>query len=227
MTKKRGIFSKLFFSVVMLTLISCCFLGSTFARYTSGGSGTAPIQVAKWGVKKATRTTAATFSKLSPSMEDYNTTNGDYAAGTTRTHSTGKELVATIANKGDVDALVTFTFGEETLTCGAAYGTQGVVTDGTPTQAEVKEVFDIKLWYGTETGDTNATNAMTSGKTKVNVPATNGVIYVYAEVIWTSDTDGITGTTADKRDTWIGQYVESVTYTISYTAVQNTELPKA
>lgn len=219
MTKKRGIFSKLFFSVVLLTLISCCFLGSTFARYTSGGSGTATIQVAKWDVKNTTDTTEATFSKLSPSMDAY--------VDTVRTHSTGKVLVATIANKGDVDALVTFTFGEETLTCGAAYGTQGVVTDGTPTQAEVKEVFDIKLWYGTETGDTNATNAMTSGKTKVNVPATNGVIYVYAEVIWTSDTDGITGTTADKRDTWIGQYVESVTYTISYTAVQNTELPKA
>ena len=227
MTKKRGIFSKLFFSVVLLTLISCCFLGSTFARYTSGGSGTATIQVAKWDVKNATDTTAATFSKLSPSMEDYNTTNGDYVAETPRTHSTGKVLVATIENKGDVDALVTFTFGEETLTCGAAYGTQGVGTDGTPTQAEVEAVFDIKLWYGTETGDTNATNAMTSGVTEVNVPATNGVIYVYAEVIWTSDTDGITGTTADTRDTWIGENVTAVTYTISYTAVQNTELPNA
>lgn len=226
MTKKRGIFSKLFFSVVMLTLISCCFLGSTFARYTSGRSGTATIQVAKWDVKNTTETTTATFSKLSPSMEDYYTTNGDYAAGTPRTHSTGKVLVATIENKGDVDALVTFTFGTETLTCGAAYG-QGVATDGIPTQDEVKEVFDIKLWYGKEKGEANATKEMTSGETEVNVPATDGVIYVYAEVIWTSDIGEITGTTADKRDTWIGQYVESVTYTISYTAVQNTELPKA
>ena len=219
MTKKRGIFSKLFFSVVMLTLISCCFLGSTFARYTSGGSGTATIQVAKWDVKNVTDTTAATFSKLSPSKEAY--------VGTPRTHSTGKVLVATIDNNGDVDALVTFTFGTETLTCGAAYGTQGVAKDGIPTQDEVKAVFDIKLWYGKEEGETNATNAMTSGVTEVNVPATNGMIYVYAEVIWTSDIGGIKGTTADKRDTWIGQYVESVTYTISYTAVQNTELPKA
>lgn len=217
MTKKRGIFSKLFFSVVMLTLISCCFLGSTFARYTSGGSGTATIQVAKWDVKNATDTTAAKFSKLSPSKEAY--------AGTPRTHSTGKVLVATIDNNGDVDALVTFTFGTETLTCGAAYGTQGVAKDGIPTQDEVKAVFDIKLWYGKEEGETNATNEMTSGVTEVNVPATKGVIYVYAEVIWTSDIGGIKGTTADKRDTWIGQYVESVTYTISYTAVQNTELP--
>ena len=222
MTKKRGIFSKLFFSVVMLTLISCCFLGSTFARYTSGGSGTATLEVAKWDVKNTKGSLNVTFDKLSPSMEDYYTSNGDYEAETPRTHSTGKVLVATIENKGDVNALVTFTFGTETLTCGAAYG-QGVATDGAPTRAEVEAVFDIKLWYGTKT--TNATNAMTSGKTKVNVPATNGVIYVYAEVIWTSDIGEIKGTTADKRDTWIGQYVKSVTYTISYTAVQNTELP--
>lgn len=223
MTKKRGIFSKLFFSVVMLTLISCCFLGSTFARYTSGGSGKGTLYVAKWDVKNTKGSLDVTFDKLSPSKEDYYTSNGDYEAETPRTHSTGKVLVATIENKGDVNALVTFTFGTETLTCGAAYGTQGVATDGIPTEDEVKAVFDIKLWYGTKT--TNATNAMTSGVTKVNVPATKGVIYVYAEVIWTSDIGGITGDTADKRDTWIGQYVESVTYPISYTAVQNTELP--
>lgn len=225
MTKKRGIFSKLFFSVVMLTLISCCFLGSTFARYTSGGSGTGTLEVAKWDVKNTKGSLNVTFDKLSPSMEDYNTANGDYAAGTPRTHSTGKVLVATIENKGDVDALVTFTFGTETLTCGAAYGTQGVAKDGIPTKDEVKAVFDIKLWYGKEKGEANATKEMTSGETEVNVPATVGKIYVYAEVIWTSDIGGITGDTADTRDTWIGQYVKSVTYTISYTAVQNTELP--
>ena len=225
MTKKRGIFSKLFFSVVMLTLISCCFLGSTFARYTSGGSGTGTLEVAKWDVKNTKGSLNVTFDKLSPSMEDYYTSNGDYEAETPRTHSTGKVLVATIENKGDVNALVTFTFGEETLTCGAAYGKQGVGTDGIPTKTEVEAVFDITLWYVKQTAHPNPTNEMTSGKTKVNVPATNGVIYVYAEVIWTSDIGGIKGTTADKRDTWIGQYVESVTYPISYTAVQNTERP--
>ena len=216
MTKKRGIFSKLFFSVVMLTLISCCFLGSTFARYTSGGSATGTLDVAKWDVKNTKGSLNVTFDQLSPSKEAY--------VGTPRTHSTGKMLVATIENKGDVDALVTFTFGTEKLTCGAAYG-QGVATNGIPTQDEVAEVFDIKLWYGKEEGEANATNAMTSGETKVNVSAKIGVIYVYAKVIWTSDIGGITGTTADKRDTWIGENVTAVTYTISYTAVQNTELP--
>ena len=46
MTKKKSIFIKLFVALVALTLISCCFLGSTFARYTSEDSGTASVNVA-------------------------------------------------------------------------------------------------------------------------------------------------------------------------------------
>lgn len=46
MTQKRKLVSKLFVAVVVLTLVSCCFLASTFARYTSGGSGTGTVEVA-------------------------------------------------------------------------------------------------------------------------------------------------------------------------------------
>ena len=52
---------KLSFILVVLTLLSCCFLGSTFARYTSGGTGTATVQVAKWDVKNTQESMDVSF----------------------------------------------------------------------------------------------------------------------------------------------------------------------
>ena len=50
MTQRKSIGAKLFIALIALTLISCCFLGSTFARYTSGGKGSASTGVAKWSI---------------------------------------------------------------------------------------------------------------------------------------------------------------------------------
>ena len=225
MTKRKNVVSKMLLLVVILTLISCCFLGSTFARYTSDGNGSATLNVAKWAIDIKGGATEGGMSvnfaeKLSPSKYDYNTTvDGEYTANTVRSNSTGKLLIATINNTGDVGALVTVTAG------GVVVNTEAVYSD--PTEAEVKEVFSIKLWYGTTNDAEKATTEITSGSTKIPLNATNGVIYIYAEVIWTSDTENITGTDADERDTWIGKNVTSVSYNISYKAVQNTELPNA
>ncbi len=223
MTKKRGIFSKLFFSVVMLTLISCCFLGSTFARYTSGGSGTGTLEVAKWDVKNTKGSLDVTFDKLSPSMDPY--------VNTPRTNTTGKKAVALITNSGEVNALVTFTFGdtEVALADGWSWGKEEGTDDPYTTAVANQEAFEKIVtvhWYYNRTGD-NAEEATEWDETARAgfdlVPG--GFVYIYAEVIWTSDDETVTGEAADKRDTWIGQYVKSVTYPISYTAVQNTERP--
>lgn len=226
MTKKRGIFSKLFFSVVMLTLISCCFLGSTFARYTSGGSGTGTLEVAKWDVKNTKGSLNVTFDKLSPSMDAYE--------DTARTNTTGKKAVALITNSGDVNALVTFTFGDTNVKFadGWSWGKEEEPTNDPYTTAvanlEAFEKIVTVQWYYNLTGD-NAEEATEWDGTATAgfdlVPG--GFVYIYAEVIWTSDDETVTGEAADKRDTWIGQYVKSVTYPISYTAVQNTERPGA
>ena len=225
MTKRKSVVSKILLLVVLLTLVSCCFLGSTFARYTSSGSGSATLNVAKWAIDikggaNEGGTSVNFAEKLSPSKYDYNTTvDGEYTANTVRSNSTGKLLIATINNTGDVAALVTVAAGEVNVTAGVEFSD--------PTEAEVKEVFSIELWYGTTNGAENATTEITSGSTEIPLDATNGVIYIYAEVIWTSDTDNISGTDADERDTWRGENVTSVSYNISYTAVQNTELPNA
>lgn len=218
MTKKKGIASKLFLLVVLLTLISCCFLGSTFARYISTESGNATMQVAKWDISTGEDDMKIEFGKLSPAKEEY--------VSTPRTHSTGKTVVATITNNGEVDALVTLTLGAKTISCSAGYGTQGVATDGNPTKAEVKEVFTVKLYYTVEDG---SEQTLTAGDAEVKaedlaLPA-GKTISISAEVIWTSDTATITGDTADVRDTWIGKHVTGVSATLAYTAVQNSEKP--
>lgn len=219
MTKKKGIASKLFLLVVLLTLISCCFLGSTFARYISTDSGTATMQVAKWSIdvtnKEGGDMTTAVFNKLSPAMEEYKSTP--------RTNSTGKVLVATITNTGDVDALVSFTISEQpTLTQGEGAEDFGA---GTYTLETIQGLFSIKLYTNTTSSADGATEYTPGETAAINVAATSGTLYVYAEVTWTSDDSTVFGNAADERDTWVGQNVESVAYALTYTAVQNSEKP--
>lgn len=226
MTKKRGIFSKLFFSVVMLTLISCCFLGSTFARYTSGGSATGTLEVAKWDVKNTKESLNVTFDQLSPSKEAY--------VGTPRTNTTGQKAVATITNSGEVNALVTFTFGAAQVKFAEGWDwekeeepTDDPYTTAVASLEDFKKIVTVQWYYNdTEDNEEDATEWDEAARAGFDL-APGKTVYIYAEVIWTSDDETVTGEAADKRDTWIGQYVESVTYPISYTAVQNTQRPGA
>lgn len=240
MTKKRGIFSKLFFSVVMLTLISCCFLGSTFARYTSGGSGTATIQVAEWKISDGEGFVDIKTNQLSPSKKEYEETNGTTTA---RSHSTGRILVATIKNEGEVGAMVTLTTGDtvkltklETATY--ATGVTGLTIealDGNPLQTEVEALFSIKLYVNTTDSAVAATEYGTGVYVNgIELAAKTGVAYIYAELTWTSaDMTYYEATTnhanaeslADALDTWVGENITEIGFAVSYTAVQNTELP--
>lgn len=240
MTKKRGIFSKLFFSVVMLTLISCCFLGSTFARYTSGGSGTATIQVAEWKISDGEGFANIKTKQLSPSKKEYEETNGTTAA---RSHSTGRILVATIKNEGEVGAMVTLTTGDKVEltklgTATYADGTTGLTIDaldGNPLQTEVEALFSIELYVNTTDSAVAATKYGTGDYSNgIELVAEAGVAYIYAELTWTSaDMTYYRATTdhadaellADALDTWVGENITEIGFAVSYTAVQNTELP--
>lgn len=127
-------------------------------------------------------------------------------------------LVATISNTGDVDALVTLTTGESTIT--DPEGGWGDYSD-----SEIEGLFTIKLYTSTEEEVSPAVGDLTAYTKAINVPATSGTLYVYAVVTWTSDVGGKTGTDADARDTWVGENVTGVSFDISYTAVQNSQLP--
>ena len=214
MTKSKSIVSKLLVLVVILTLISCCFLGSTFARYASDGSGSATMNVAKWDVSAEESSIDVNFEKLSPLKEAYQ--GGDtYKAENVRKHSTERVLAATIKNAGDVNALVTLTAGNETIV--------NALTDdwGVYNEETIKGLFDIVIYTNTE----NAPDGASKYTDAINLAATNGVLYVFVEVTWTSDDETVYGETADVRDTWVGENITSVSYTLSFTAVQNTQIP--
>lgn len=211
MTQKRKLVSKLFVAVVVLTLVSCCFLASTFARYTSGGSGTGTVEVATWAISgPGAGGINATFDKLSPSKDAYD--------NTPRKHSTAPVLVATISNTGDADALVTLTTGASTITAPA-----GGWVDYT--ESAIEGLFTIALYTSTTNGAADSVDGLTAYTVAINVPATSGTLYVYAVVTWTSDDETVKGEAADTRDTWVGENVTGVSFDISYTAVQNSQLP--
>lgn len=225
MTKKKSIVSKLLLLVLLLTLVSCCFLGSTFARYTSRGTGSATVSVADWNISIGDGKFEYTFENdLSPLAAEY-TAGNSYQAEFARKNSTKIVKVATISNTGDVDALVTLTADNASI----AYYFEGKEEENKvtideqgnsdpyePSQAQMAGVFTIVL-YDDEDG-TPLENPFT-------LAATNGTKDIYAQITWTSDIDGCFGGNADARDTWIAQNIDTIAFAISYTAVQSTDLP--
>ncbi len=214
MTKRKSVVSKMLLLVVILTLVSCCFLGSTFARYTSTGSGTGTVNVAKWDVKYEAGATQVEEAELSPSKEAY-TGGGSYVAENARKNTSERKLVATITNSGDVDALVSLQAVVDVVT------KEAEATHETYTDEVIKGMFSVTLYTSTEDNAEGATEYSVA----VNVPAKEGTLYVYATVTWTSDDESTYGTAADARDTWIGQNVSAIGFTVTYTADQNTQIP--
>lgn len=224
MTQKKNIASKLVLVLFVLTLLSCCLLGSTFARYVSGGNGSASVGIAKWDVNVNTSVESdIQFDKLSPSM-------AAAASGANRTNSTGLVKVAEITNSGEVDAEVTISVGEidfAGVTFGNGYVWQNDKVAGNgPSETQVKALFSIKLYYTTD-NTAARDNGITSGTAITEKLAKDkGIFYIWAEVTWTSTDSQNGGTTfGDAIDTWVGENVKTISYSFAYTAVQASELP--
>lgn len=201
---KKRILTRVLIVIAALTLLSCCFLGSTFAKYVTDETGTAQVGVAKWDITisgDGTGTTAASFSDLSPDAN---------IGGKGATHSTGYYPIATITNSGEVSASVTFgATGGPTAThaSGVTAETEGYNTYYS--QTNTNSMFSI-AFYSDDSG-----TPLSSGYTL----AAGKTLNIYAKVTWT--------TIDDATDTWYGENVESVTWTLSYTATQNSETAPA
>ena len=216
MTKRKSVVSKILLLVVLLTLVSCCFLGSTFARYTSGGRGSGSLTVAKWNVSivggGTSAETALDFKKLSPAKEAY--------VDSTRTHSTGRVEVATITNASDVKAEITFRVGDlefKNNDSPVDYGDSGYSNE------ILRQVFTVKFYDVQSDGEALS---LQEGSYTTTLNESDSIT-IYAEIIWTSDlgTDSQKRTDGDTRDTWIGQNVTKITCTFGYVANQSTVLP--
>ena len=225
MTKKKNIASKLVLVLFVLTLISCCLLGSTFARYVSSGTGSASIGIAKWDVDMAEGAGSVEIENISPSMEA--ATND----GSARTHSSGLQAIGVITNKGEVAARVTVSAAGRDYTMAAdGAGTfgggmywNGSAVVGTPSKDQVDDILVLNLYYD----DAVSGKVLIVDQTVIDLAAGESTT-LYAEVVWTSAEDasaGISTSLADEIDTWIGENVESVVASITWTAVQNSELP--
>ncbi len=248
-TKKMRIFSKLFAALVVLTLISCCFMGTTFARYLSTTTGTALVNVAEWGITFAdgitTKEFKVDFASLSPDMTERTTID----TSSKRTHSTGKVLVGTIKNTGDVTALVTINYenansegGPEggpyevvTLKSGKDYDTTGYSDNGGGVAGsgaswyQVYSLFSIELYYGYYEGASQtplASGQQVSLAGEYDGGSNNDKIWIYAECVWTTH-DELQPWVADAIDTWAGENVTQVGYTLNITAAQASEVPNA
>lgn len=228
---KKRILTRVLIVIAALTLLSCCFLGSTFARYVTNADGTAQIGVAKWDVS-VTPSSALDVStnKLSPSKDTF-------VSGNVRKHSTETLQFASFTNSGDVDATVTLTLSANVslkntdgnaMTLPATLGSENYEL----TQADANAVFTLSLRLWTKEGITEI-KPSTSGNTVTytfdlpkGVTGTgNDVCILQGTITWTSDISGDATGEADKRDTLLGENVGSVHFGVSYSAVQASELP--
>ena len=226
MTKKKNLIARICGLLIVLTLISCCFLGTTFARYTSSGDGTASVQVAKWDIDIGNEGEFAVNwngAKLSPSENGYNSEEPGPVSNETEVVA-----VATVINNGDVDALVSVAQGAFSIT---VVGEENPVTaydqllteEGEPAYylADVEGLFKLYL-YTNETGTTPLTNE------NLTVTAKGGTATIYGKVTWTTNyraDDENLGAAQDALDTWVGENVTSINWNLTLTAVQSSTQP--
>ena len=197
-TEKKRILSKVLIVLAALTLLSCCFMGSTFAKYVTNGSGSASMTIADWDVAIVNEQEGnVTITDLSPDVDGVS-------------HSTGWIKVAVISNSGDVSADVTVSVSE--LTVGSAVFEEGADEDVRWNQyvsdTELQAVFKVAF-----ASDANGT-IITDNKFTL---AHSGSQDIYMQVTWKTQNDA--------QDTFFGEYLDSLTWTISYSAVQSSELP--
>lgn len=285
-TEKKRIFSKLTVCVAALALVSCAFVGGTFARYTTGQqSDNGGANIADWyiDVMDGSDSTDVVFT-ISPNNVKYNSTvrknvltkggtslalvnRGEVAADVTITVSNSLvvipksidangNLVEGIYNTagelvtGELESGVqyvdragnTFTWTETGTSMKPVFTAKGASVDQNDYNDLVAAWQSVSLYDGTNgiiqigtltvseyTADGNPETAPDSGIYTLN---TNDRLEVSINsATWTSDftsDDANTnkGKYGDIRDTWIGENIAKVGYTISWSAVQSSVFEK-
>ena len=130
-TEKKRIFSKLTVCVAALALVSCAFVGGTFARYTNSGAvDNGGANVADWyiDVQDGSGTEDVVFT-ISPAETAYTDTNRVNTAN-------NGGVILTFVNRGEVDATIKVTKGDALVVYGKKWDdtksawTEYQLTDG-------------------------------------------------------------------------------------------------
>ena len=229
---KKRILTRVLIVIAALTLLSCCFLGSTFARYVTNETGSAQVNVAKWDLSMTANGSTEVVvggddARLSPDDADW------ADDGTDRIHKHAGALAMTIRNNGDVAADVDVTFSvkgyqDTNSSWFTGWSTNGI-QDNEDVPSETEATTTLKIQVAVTKSSTlpaaDASDWKDYGTLSVNdVAAKGGVVYVYIRAVWDTQ-DDFGEATSDKIDTWLGENISAVVADISYSAVQASELP--
>ena len=109
---KKTKFMRAALFLLVLTLITSCFVGGTFAKYTTSGNGTDTARVAKWGVTVTPE--GATFKNMYDN-DTSATVVGESSAKVVAPGTKGDMVKMTLGGKPEVKVKVTYN-GEVSLT---------------------------------------------------------------------------------------------------------------
>lgn len=282
-TEKKRIFSKLTVCVAALALVSCAFVGGTFARYqTIGAPATGGANIADWYIDVENGADSGSEDELL-TISPYHIEWGEGATtGPRKNAITDGGISMRVTNKGQVTADVEITLGntlgvytksvvdgalvtsDDALVVGNTYTDRAGNTyqwtgnddDGykpsfTKKGENVsKETYEdlvdawkeMTLYKGNnaiitvgalsikkvegENGQTGQGETVTASGGKYTATlATDDYIEIEVEsATWTSDiANASAGTNGDIRDTWIGENIAMIGYTITWSAVQSSD----
>ncbi len=213
--------------LLILMLISCCFLGSTFAKYTSAQNGSSKTSVAKWRITNISENSPPAQNlytlvgkTLSPAIEE---TEGGYVnqiVFETIEIQNLSEVKAKIVIEDTTRTYYEWTDNKQEALKPEAYVGSGITygTDSTVlTKETLDKVFTITYMF------TKGGNAAVANKIELDV---NEKVNLVITLTWTTQKlEGITPVKYDDAlDTAIGMYIGSVqeTFVVSATQVSKT-----
>ena len=241
-TEKKRIFSKLTVCVAALALVSCAFVGGTFARYTSGEYVTpGGVNIADWNVEIIDE--GIDIFEMAPNKAEYSGKGYDAAKVRSYTVSGGGQILK-IINHGQVAAKVTIKVKADSMVMEDKNGeaitlpTYSVV-DGKEQNPEWKDVgiddifvidTPLTVEYSGATGALTADTTSAPGYSiyTATIKTNEYVTVSVGSVKWTSDfeSDGNNcGPYGDLRDTWIGTNVAKIGYEMRWSADQAENVP--
>lgn len=277
-TEKKRIFSKLTVCVAALALVSCAFVGGTFARYTTGETtANGGANIADWyiDVEDGSGANDNVFT-ISPYYLAWEDGAGEQAAPR-KNVITGSQTSLKVTNKGEVSADVVLTLSDNIVVINKVINESGALVEGVKLEAgksytdragneytwtgnatdgfypdfkaKGEGVLDkdfnalktawaeMKLYKSDDSGiiaigdldveaytsEGNAVDSVTQAGKHIFTLGTDAyVVVTVGGATWTSDTataeDGDNG---DIRDTWIGENIAKVGYTLTWSAVQS------
>ena len=187
--------------MLALSLLTCCFVGSTFAKYTSTGTGTDSVTVADWEINVGGADIAMTDSVTFDLFNTINDTKDDNEETDVRTGmiapGTKGSFTLTVNNASDVNAQYKVTFEVYTLN---------------EDDEEVAATFPTNFVF-----DVNGTKANTLTNvpfTAIAMDATQNVVVNWSWAYETTDgdaadtADGIANTTYYVRATIVAEQVD-------------------